>query len=641
MNLNLHRFSEQLWLWMQRLRRSRPVSRVLDHPRVRRILDDPEFQISCEIAAPTLAVLILVLAVLVSACIGIRHYRCSREYQEAAVCYAEGDYLNALLSVEAAQDIKETARAYLLEAEIYMGLDQLDHAIHTLYAAVVETNGDAAVKVRLEELKSLRATMHAGLQTSGERWIAVGDETVDLYRISLDLSDRALTDDHTAGLDAMVYLSALDLSGNQMSDLKPLSRLVSLRTLNLSDNNLSDLSDLSHLRSLRSLSLDGCTAADFSPLYHLKSLTHLSLHGVSMTSKQLDALQDALPNCEISYDSDCVRPVKTLRLGGMTFDSDIEVLDLSDRNLTTIRVLSECSNLKYLDLRGNHISDLSPLQNLTELQWLCLWDNQISDLSPLEELDQLTYLDLESNTVADIGSLCELDALQELWLNGNPIADFTPLCELQQLTRLGLRNVGLTDETLNSLLTLNALMELDVTGNSALTGVQAFQDACPDCVVIDEQPQLIFYCINGILPTLPVIPQEPGGELDAAPTPQEPDVEAPDMPLPDSVTPEQVQPMLPSVWMQWLEWLEFWMRDYIPPELWENWLPFDPMPYPVPEEAGDSAESDSTDSPDALPELWEEPNAPLPEQSGEPENAVQKIPGTPQQMTADAAGTGI
>ena len=119
MNLNLHRFPEQLRIRMQRLRRSRPVSRVLDHPRIRRILDDPEFQIAVEIAAPTLAVMVLALAVLVCGCIGLRQYRYSRQYTEAAAYYAGGDYFNALFHAEAALDIKETARAYLLEAEIY------------------------------------------------------------------------------------------------------------------------------------------------------------------------------------------------------------------------------------------------------------------------------------------------------------------------------------------------------------------------------------------------------------------------------------------------------------------------------------------------------------------------------------------
>lgn len=621
MNLNLHRFSEQLWLWGQRLRRSRPVSRVLDHPRIRRILDDPEFQVSYEIAAPTLAALVLVILLLVSAGVGMRHYRYSRQYQAAAACYAEGDYLNALLSAEAALDTKKTARAYLLEAEIYMGLDQLDHAINTLYGAVAEHHGSAAVTARLEELKSVRATMAAGLQTGGDRWISVGIETVDVYRLSLDLSDRDLTDAQTAELEAMVYLSALDLSGNRISDLKPLSRLVALRTLDLSDNGISDLSDLSHLRSLRSLSLDGCTASDFSPLYHLKNLTHLSLHGVPMTSKQLNALQDALPNCEISCDSDCIRPVRTLRLGGMTFDSDVEVLDLSGRNLRTIRVLSECTNLKYLDLRGNRISDLSPLEDLTELEWLCLWDNRVSDLSPLEDLPELTYLDLDSNTVTDIGALRGLTELEELWLNGNPVADFTPLYEMPQLTRLGLHNVGLTDDVLQSLSALEHLTELDVTGNPALTAVAAFQTACPDCVVLRD-PDPVSEWINRLFPVWP-LPTLPEPEPEPEPQPEEPDAEEPEA-LPDSVTPEPVQPMLPSAWLQWLEWLNVWLRETVPPELWDA-LPLDPALYPVPEGAGDPAEG-GPDGPDA--EYREMPDDSLP---------AGKTPMEPRRITADAA----
>lgn len=489
MNSELHLPSEHPRSRLQKIRGFSPIRRILGQPKVRRILDDPDFQDSYEIAAPTLAVMVLGILLMIAAYFGVQYHHYRQFYHYAATGYAEGAYFDALGDIELALDLHKTADAYLLESEIYMGLDQLDNAIETLYVATLEHHSSPEITERLEELKALRATMLAGLEETEIRYVTIGSETVDLYQTALDLSALDLTDESTAQLEDFIYLSSLDLSDNQISNLEPLSRLISLRVLKLSGNPISDLSALSHLSSLQSLSLNGCTATDFTPLYNLKGLTRLSLKGVSMSSKQLKELQTALPNCTIAYDEDRIRAVKALTLGGVTFDSDVEMLDLSGLGLTDLSVLSDCTNLHYLDLRDNAITDLSPLQDLTTLQWLCLWNNQITDLQPLKPLQHLSYLDLEQNNISDLRPLSSLPALKELWLNKNPITEFTPLYEMRQLTRLGLNEVGLYDSTLGSLTGLSALEELTISGNAGLTAlqVQTLRFLLPNCVVICAQ----------------------------------------------------------------------------------------------------------------------------------------------------------
>ena len=109
-----------------------------------------------------------------------------------------------------------------------------------------------------------------------------GNRVVDLWPLTamagievLDLRDNAVAD--LSPLAGLPHLRVLDLSGNQVADISPLAGLTSLRRLDLSGNRVTDLRPLSELRRLEVLLLDGNRVADLAPLWGLPELAHLGL----------------------------------------------------------------------------------------------------------------------------------------------------------------------------------------------------------------------------------------------------------------------------------------------------------------------------------------------------------------------------
>ena len=84
----------------------------------------------------------------------------------------------------------------------------------------------------------------------------------------------------------LTKLTSLELWGNKISDIKPLSNLTKLTSLYLSGNQISDIQPLSNLTKLTSLYLLFNQISDIKPLSNLTNLTELYLSGNPLTSKQ-------------------------------------------------------------------------------------------------------------------------------------------------------------------------------------------------------------------------------------------------------------------------------------------------------------------------------------------------------------------
>ncbi|MFN5891038.1 MAG: leucine-rich repeat domain-containing protein [Dolichospermum sp.] len=206
----------------------------------------------------------------------------------------------------------------------------------------------------------------------------------------------------------LTKLTSLYLTGNQISDIKPLSNLTNLTRLNLSRNQISDIKPLSNLTNLTWLDLEENQISDIKPLSNLLSnltkLTSLSLMGNQISD---------------------IKPLSNL--------TKLTSLWLWENQISDIKPLSNLTNLTWLWLRENQISDIKPLSNLlsnlTNLTSLWLWENQISDIKPLSNLTNLTFLSLEKNQISDIKPLSNLTKLTRLSLEGNPLV--SKQCPLQ------------------------------------------------------------------------------------------------------------------------------------------------------------------------------------------------------------------
>lgn len=104
-----------------------------------------------------------------------------------------------------------------------------------------------------------------------------------------------------SALKGLTNLQDLGLGANQISDISALSNLVNLQELDLNNNKISDITPLKGLTNLQTLWLDDNAISDINPLKELTNLQALGLgnNGISSSYKQL--LENALPNCDITY----------------------------------------------------------------------------------------------------------------------------------------------------------------------------------------------------------------------------------------------------------------------------------------------------------------------------------------------------
>ncbi|VTR63286.1 Internalin-A precursor [Actinobacillus pleuropneumoniae] len=128
-------------------------------------------------------------------------------------------------------------------------------------------------------------------------------------------------------------LTWLQLNGNQIAKIQPLSKLTKLKNLELASNRFSDLSPLKTLS---------------------KSLTSLNIgsNGIS----DLRALE------------------------GMT---QMIALSAENNQIKKLDPLKKMSNLSSLNLNSNLVYNLEPLKSLSKLHYLYLADNRVWNLDPI------------------------------------------------------------------------------------------------------------------------------------------------------------------------------------------------------------------------------------------------------------------
>lgn len=241
-----------------------------------------------------------------------------------------------------------------------------------------------------------------------------------------------------SGIQNLVALTDLDVSGNMISDLGPLSGLTSLTDLDLEDNLIVGVGPLGSLVGLVDLDLEYNSIVDISPLATLVELLEF---------------------------------------------------DLDENSISDISALSTLTKITDLNIDHNTISDISVLSGLTELIDLDIDHNTIVDISSLMMLTKLIDLEADSNMISDIGPLAGLTTLQDVDLDNNPLADIAALTNLTNLFYLGLSDTQVSD--IQPLLNNTGLgsgdtVDLSLTNVScsdaallAAKGVTVVHEGCP------------------------------------------------------------------------------------------------------------------------------------------------------------------
>lgn len=199
--------------------------------------------------------------------------------------------------------------------------------------------------------------------------------------------------------------------------------------LNISDlTTIRDINILRQYKHLMYLNISGNEIEDLSPLSDVTALT------------QLVARNNRVSRC-VGFFPKCCRPGNAWSTGDKAIGSILSSLDLGNNLISVIDGLDEHVFIEVLLLGKNLISKIDGLQALKNLRVLDLSYNKISRMENLQGLP-IQELNLKGNQISDISGvgLSELPRLSVLDLSENKIKSLTPLQFSTNLEQLDLRN---------------------------------------------------------------------------------------------------------------------------------------------------------------------------------------------------------
>ena len=187
-------------------------------------------------------------------------------------------------------------------------------------------------------------------------------------------------------------LNLKSLGINSISEIEGLENIINLNELNLSGNNITQIEGLENLYTLKKLNLSNNKIKKIQGLGNLKNLNQLYLH------------------------NNCINEI-----GGLENLSNLHYLNLNKNSINEIKGLENNINLTTLYLNGNNINEIKNLEELHELYFLALNNNAISDIKGLDNLLNLRILQLAGNKRQKIKGLDNLKKLTNLNLYNNNI----------------------------------------------------------------------------------------------------------------------------------------------------------------------------------------------------------------------------
>ncbi|EIE23893.1 hypothetical protein COCSUDRAFT_41251 [Coccomyxa subellipsoidea C-169] len=154
-------------------------------------------------------------------------------------------------------------------------------------------------------------------------------------------------------------------------------------------------------------------------------------------------------------------------LSGLESCLSLQVLNLSNNALTSIKGVNRLTLLREVDLSVNSISSLGGLQCCSALEKLNLDDNKLISVEGALPSAALSWLSLANNSLTSIAGISACSMLDYLSVQGNQIAS---LSGLQTCTRLCHLDAGLNQLTAfpTTSLPLDSLRHLVLNGNRYL-----------------------------------------------------------------------------------------------------------------------------------------------------------------------------
>jgi len=161
-------------------------------------------------------------------------------------------------------------------------------------------------------------------------------------------------------LEKITYINAWR---QQINDLTGIGNCKNLEKLQLGGNGLylKDIGPLKDLHNLTQLELSGDTVADIAPLSGLTKLTHLYMFS-NLELEDISPLASLNNLSVLNLGGNDIRDIRPLeKLTNLTY------LDLDQNNISDISSIRGLTSLTALNLMQNNITDISPLLENTGL----------------------------------------------------------------------------------------------------------------------------------------------------------------------------------------------------------------------------------------------------------------------------------
>ncbi len=221
-------------------------------------------------------------------------------------------------------------------------------------------------------------------------------------------------------LENMWNLKMLDLGGNRVTDLSPLSKLP-LEVLAVWGNGVTDVSALAPIETLNNLMLNDNRIADFSPIAHLTNLQYLYVRcNATDDYSALEGIYPGLKECDFDVMTTPFDKSEVIRFNDPVLEQRVrDALNIHDRGVTA----GDAALLKDLKADAD--------QNAPE-------ESRIHDVSALKFFVNLETLSLNNSAAADISALTGLEKLKALWMLGGPPLDLQPIAGMTRMVWLGI-----------------------------------------------------------------------------------------------------------------------------------------------------------------------------------------------------------
>ncbi|MCU6746875.1 protein kinase [Faecalicatena acetigenes] len=286
---------------------------------------------------------------------------------------------------------------------------------------------DARASIPIERLDEVEQLLVCGQTLVGtlQEHEELANSTHDYYAEKTNHGD--ISDDDLELLAQCTNLQILVLDYQQITDLSPLSELP-LEYLSLTGNQISNLTPLSALTRLQVLDLGENPVRSAEVLTGLPALRDITLEATGITSV------DFFEGSDIQ--SLNVRSTWVTDFSPLESCSSLSRLIVGELPSGTAETLKGLTNLTELRLYSTPDVDLSYFVGFHKLQNLDLYGSTISHLDKLAQLPTLHYLNVGGTGINELSFLSRLPAITDVDLRKNPLTDLTPLSDCPWLTLL-------------------------------------------------------------------------------------------------------------------------------------------------------------------------------------------------------------